>query len=159
MIDKIIKTVLKFTLKLPGTDRYHVRIYKKLGVIIGDNCVIARNFEVVSNYNNIILSNNCEIRDGSLFIAYDKIEIGENTAIAYQTLILTSAVPGGSHNALNKIYKRIKAPVKIGHDCWIGARTVIFPGVTIGNYCIVAAGSVVNRDVPDYSVVGGYQLK
>ena len=46
-------------------------------------------------------------------IAYDKISIGDNTAIAYQTLILTSPVPGGKHNSLFNIYQRTKKPVKI----------------------------------------------
>lgn len=40
-----------------------------------------------------------------------------------------------------------------------GARSTIFPGVTIGNYCVVAAGSVVTKDVPDFSVVAGVPAK
>ncbi len=47
------------------------------------------------------------------------------------------------------------APVKIGDNVWVGARAVILPGVTIGNNVVVAAGSVVNRDVPDNVVVAG----
>jgi maltose O-acetyltransferase len=46
-------------------------------------------------------------------------------------------------------------PITIGDDCWIGARVTLLPGVTIGRHCIVGAGSVVTRDVPDFSVVGG----
>lgn len=46
-------------------------------------------------------------------------------------------------------------PIVIGDDCWIGARVVLLPGVTIGRHCVIGAGSVVTRDVPDYSVVGG----
>lgn len=93
-----------------------------------------------------------------MFVAYDKIIIGDNSGIAYQALILTSAVPGDTCK-LRKVYKRIKKPVIIGHDCWIGARATIFPGVKIGNYCVVAAGSVVRDDVPDYSVVAGVPAK
>lgn len=92
-------------------------------------------------------------------VAYDKISIGENTGIGYQALIMTSAVPKGPSNKLYNIYKRTLEPVNIGHDCWIGARATIFPGVTIGNYCVVAAGSVVTKNVPDYSVVAGVPAK
>ena len=45
--------------------------------------------------------------------------------------------------------------VTIGNDVWIGANATILPGVTIGQHCVVAAGSVVTKDVPDYTVVGG----
>ena len=45
--------------------------------------------------------------------------------------------------------------VRIGDDVWIGANAVILPGVTIGSRCVVAAGAVVTKDVPDGSVVGG----
>lgn len=46
-------------------------------------------------------------------------------------------------------------PVVIGDDCWIGGHVVILPGVSIGKGCTVAAGSVVSRDVEDWSVVMG----
>ncbi|WP_285946812.1 CatB-related O-acetyltransferase, partial [Thomasclavelia cocleata] len=48
-----------------------------------------------------------------------------------------------------------KAPVVIGDNVWIGANVTILPGVTIGDYVVVAAGSVVTKDVPAYCVVGG----
>jgi virginiamycin A acetyltransferase len=49
--------------------------------------------------------------------------------------------------------------VKIGHDVWIGANSVIMPGITIGNGAVIAAGAVVTKDVPDYAVVGGVPAK
>lgn len=50
-------------------------------------------------------------------------------------------------------------PVIIGDDVWIGANAVVLPGVTIGRHCVVAAGAVVTKDVPDHSVVGGVPAK
>ena len=50
-------------------------------------------------------------------------------------------------------------PVVIGDDVWIGANAVILPGVTIGQHVVVAAGAVVTKDVPDYSVVAGVPAK
>lgn len=92
-------------------------------------------------------------------LAKDKITIGENSTLAYQTTILTSANPNGPHNKLMKLYPKMNAPVTIGDNSWIGARALILPGVHIGNFCVVAAGSVVTKDVPDYSVVGGVPAK
>jgi acetyltransferase-like isoleucine patch superfamily enzyme len=50
-------------------------------------------------------------------------------------------------------------PVVIGDDVWIGANAVILPGVTIGSHCVVAAGAVVTKDVPDNTLVGGVPAK
>lgn len=50
-------------------------------------------------------------------------------------------------------------PIHIGDDVWIGARVIILPGVSIGSHCIIGAGAVVTKDVPDYAVVGGVPAK
>jgi acetyltransferase-like isoleucine patch superfamily enzyme len=50
-------------------------------------------------------------------------------------------------------------PVTISDDVWIGAHAVVLPGVSIGRHCVVAAGAVVTKDVPDNSVVGGIPAK
>lgn len=51
--------------------------------------------------------------------------------------------------------KEQKKGIEIGNDVWIGLNSVILPGVKIGNGVTIAAGSVVNLDIPDYAVVGG----
>lgn len=48
-------------------------------------------------------------------------------------------------------------PVTIGNDVWIGARVTILPGVKIGNGCIIGAGSVVTKDMPDFAIGGVIQ--
>lgn len=58
-----------------------------------------------------------------------------------------------------KDYAPSKGDVVIGSDCWICADAVILSGVTIGHGAIVAAGAMVTRDVPPYSVVGGNPCK
>lgn len=50
-------------------------------------------------------------------------------------------------------------PVIIEDDIWIGANAVILPGVTIGNHSVVAAGAVVTKDIPPYSLVAGVPAK
>jgi acetyltransferase-like isoleucine patch superfamily enzyme len=72
------------------------------------------------------------------------IHIGSYTAVTFESVILT-------HDFVNRKHK----DVKIGSNCLIGARSIIYPGVTIGDHCIVAAASVVMKDVPPNSVVSG----
>ena len=50
-------------------------------------------------------------------------------------------------------------PFSIGHDCWLGANVTICPGVTIGNNCVIGAGAVVTRDIPDNSFAAGVPCK
>lgn len=72
------------------------------------------------------------------------IHIGDGTAVANGAMIL-------SHDAC----RRLKADTYIGKNCLIGARSIILPGVRIGDSSIVAAGGVISKDVPPNSVVAG----
>lgn len=109
---------------------------------------------VVGDYSNIILHKNCEINDGSYLVARDKIEIGENTGIAYRVTIITGTGIN-PYNSLKELYPRRKAPVIIGKNVWVGANSTILPGVTVGDYAVIASGSVVTKDVPSGSLVAG----
>lgn len=50
---------------------------------------------------------------------------------------------------------RKKEGIEIGNDVWIGMNSTILPGIKIGNGVTIAAGSVVNKDIPDYAIAGG----
>ena len=52
-----------------------------------------------------------------------------------------------------------RGTVKIGNDCWIASHAVILANVTIGEGSVIAAGSVVTKDVPPYSIVAGVPAK
>lgn len=92
-----------------------------------------------------------------------KIIIGNNVSIApYVTLIAESA-PNNGKEILNIPYvneKLIKsAPIIIDDDAWIGANVTILPGVHIGKCSIIGAGSVVIKDVDEYSIYAGVPAK
>lgn len=80
----------------------------------------------------------------------EKIRIGENSIIGYNTTILT-------HEYLIKEYRL--GEVHIGSNVMIGANSTVLPGVTIGDHAVVAAGSVVTRDVEPYTMVGGNPIQ
>jgi acetyltransferase-like isoleucine patch superfamily enzyme len=52
-------------------------------------------------------------------------------------------------------YSKNSKPVKIGRGCFIGARSIILKGVTLGDRVVIGAGSVVTKDVPAYSIAAG----
>ncbi len=80
----------------------------------------------------------------------EKIHVGSNTIIGYNTTIL-------AHEYLTKEYRL--GEVRIGSNVMIGANTTILPGVTIGDYAVVGAASVVHKDVAPHSFVAGNPLQ
>ena len=146
----------KFLLCLP-LFKYKQSVYKMLGVQqISDNCkYFIGNPKLVGDYSNLYMHDNAEIERNGFILAKDRIEIGENTTLAYGVTVLTGADPNGPKNKLSVLYPAKKAPVIIGNNCWIGANSIILPGITIGNFCVVAAGSVVTKDVPSGVLVAG----
>lgn len=83
----------------------------------------------------------------------ERITIGEGVLIGPQTMILTSTHDLGPRE--QRAGPVTRSPVVIGDGAWIGARCVILPGITVGEGAIVAAGSVVNKDVPPNTRVAG----
>ncbi len=159
-MNKIQKKLYEWLLLLPiiGT-RYSQFWYRQLGVRMSGKVHISNSVKILGKYSNVELHKNVAIRDECFFVARDRIMIGENTAIAYQVMILTSAVPNPPYNELLKIYSGKKAPVNIGRNTWIGARTTILPGIKIGDYCVIGAGSVVTKDIPNYAIAVGMPAK
>ena len=95
----------------------------------------------------VFVNYNCTFLDGGY------IRIGDHTLIGPNCQLYTP------HHPLNyeerREAKEYEYPITIGDDCWLGGGVIVCPGVTIGNRCIIAAGSVVTKDVPDDCLVAG----
>ncbi len=108
---------------------------------------------------NLVVGDDVDFAKGVLVTTDGGVEIGARTLIGYGTNILSSNhnIPhlpghifGAGHTA---------AKVSIGRDVWIGANCTILAGVSVGEGAVIAAGSVVTRDVPPATVVGGVPAK
>lgn len=100
---------------------------------------------------NITIGNNVFINAGCKFQDQGGIVIGDGALIGHNVVLATL-----NHDlAPEKRQQLHPAPIRIGCGVWIGANATVTSGVTIGDYAVVAAGAVVNRDVPAYTVVGG----
>lgn len=82
------------------------------------------------------------------------IHIGEFSCIGKDVYLLT-----GSHDIEKSTFDLITRPIPIGDGCWIATASTILPGIHIGTYSVVAAGSVVCKSVESNSVVGGNPAK
>lgn len=129
----------------------HLRrwFYQLLGAKIGKNTYIFRRVELLLP-KGLVLGNNVVVGWFAELDARGGIFIGDNTNISSHVKLIT-----GSHDICSPEFCAEFKPINIGHHVWIGTDAMVLQGVSIGNGAIVAAGSVVTKDVPDNEMWGG----
>ena len=131
------------------------RSYLKIFALkCGRNVVFERNVFIRSASNLSIGSNVFINRDVHL-AALGGIKIGDNVALGPKVVIITNDHKFMTVGTDYRSRQFVKKPVKIGNNSIIGANSYINPGVTIGDNCIVAAGTSVFVDIPDEMQVSG----
>jgi acetyltransferase-like isoleucine patch superfamily enzyme len=128
-------------------------------IAIGNNCELLYGVLIMTYGGFVEIGNNCSINPYTVLYGHGGLKIGNNVLIAGHTLIIPS-----NHNFddLSKpIYHQgeTKKGIVIEDDVWIGSGCRILDGVTIHSGAIVAAGAVVTKDVPPFSIVGGVPAK
>lgn len=103
--------------------------------------------------SGIRLAENVFINGGCTFLDGGYITIGENTLIGPNCCFYTPQHP--FDHVERRKPQETEHSITIGKDCWLGGNVVICPGVTIGDRCIIGAGSVVTHDIEPDSVVAG----
>ena len=101
------------------------------------------------------IGRNVFINFDCVFLDFGGITIEDGVFIAPKVSVLTEGHPLSAE----KQHSLMVGPIHIKRNAWIGANATITQGVTIGENAVVAAGAVVNKDVPDNTVVGGVPAK
>jgi acetyltransferase-like isoleucine patch superfamily enzyme len=101
------------------------------------------------------IGNNVFINYGSSLVASKHVKIGDGCLIGTHVMIMDCDF----HRVEDKVWDTTGVPVVVEDRCWLGNRSIILKGVTIGHDAVVAAGSVVTRDVPPRTVVAGVPAK
>lgn len=145
----------------------------------GKGSIIRRRVRMdVFPYNEFALGKNSTIEDFSTVNnGVGNVIIGDRTSIGISNVIIGPINIGNDImfaqnivcSGLNHVYEDVKIPIAdqpvstnlitIEDEVWIGANAVITAGVTVGKHSVVAGGSVVTKDVPPYSIVGGNPAK
>jgi maltose O-acetyltransferase len=136
--------------------RLRVYILRLAGFQIGPGSVIWGTPTITGDdnlYCKLTIGRGCWVNVGCFFDLGAPITIGDQVAIGHQVVILTSSHEVGTQ--VRRAAALYAKPVSIGAGAWLGARCTILPGVSIGAGSIVAAGAVVNRDVPPNAMVAG----
>jgi acetyltransferase-like isoleucine patch superfamily enzyme len=145
-------TVLQYPVRLSGEDRIEIGE----SVFIGSNCWL----QTLADGNNktcaISLGNGTSIVGGCVISAVRRVVLEENVLLARNVYISDHMhrYSDRSQPVLAQGVEKI-APVLIRRGAWLGQNVVVCSGVTIGVGSVIGANSVVNADIPDYSVAAG----
>jgi len=135
------------------------------GVCIYDKVRIGRNarlscYPINGEFGKIVIKNNCYIGDYFSVITADYVEIEEDVLFAsYVTIIAENHGMDPECGIKYGLQELSGKKVLIKNHSWIGEKVIVMPGVTVGAYSIIGAGSVVTHDIPDYSIAVGNPAK
>lgn len=154
--------------------RFDNPIDGRIYLTIGMDCIVSGSFIFESQEGKITIGKHCYI-GGGMYISHSSIEIGNNVTIAWGGTVYDhdshsldyrerrkdiddelDDIRNGRNFILHKDWSNVNTkPIRICDDAWIGMNAIILKGVTIGEGAVVAAGSVVTKDVPAWTVVAG----
>lgn len=168
--DSVYGNGFQVDIRQPKSDKVYLKI--------GSQCIIDGKFIFEKDSGAITIGDRVHIGNSS-FISINSIEIGDDVTIAWDCLFYDHNSHSVDWNERmndtkqeyedhirtgnsikNKNWSVVKSkPIKICDKVWIGTRCTILKGVTIGEGAIVAAGSVVTKDIPPWTMVGGNPAK
>lgn len=131
------------------------KIINEGGELHAENCQFYSGVRLeIGKNGKLIIKNGTYLNRNTLIIANKLVEIGRDCKISWDVIIMdTDLHPLPGEKELND------KPVIIGDNVWIGCRVIILKGVKIGTGAIIAAGSVVTKDIPEYSIAAGVPAK
>ena len=139
-------------------------------ISIGSFCIIKGSIHSGKKNSKLFIGENCFVGSGTIILSTCDIFIGNDVLISHNCYIADT--DGHSVKASIRKYDVpnrwkgykdwntvISSPIRIENNVWIGPNCIILKGVKIGCGSIVAAGSVVTKDIPPFSLVGGVPSK
>ena len=122
---------------------------------IKDKAHMEPNFFCDYGYN-ISVGSNFYSNHNLTIIDVCKVTIGDNVMFGPHVIVSTAAHP---IDAAERRKTEFGAPITIGNDVWLGGNVSVLPGITIGDNCVIGAGSVINKDIPANTVAVGIPCK
>ena len=131
----------------------------RAGMVVGEGTKIDPRAYFIHG-NLIEIGNNCDIGAYATFMTQcSNIKIGNDVAIAPHASFIADNMDSSGRGKIIDLPNISSSGIIVENGCWVGIKAVILPGVRIGKGSVVAAGAVVTKDVPDYSIVAGVPAK
>ncbi len=135
------------------------------GILFGDNVSIGKNTTIecsgtIKNLGKgLVVGNNVGLGTHGFWGCAGGISVGDNTIFGNFVSLHSENHNFSDRSVCIRQQGVSRKGIKIGEDCWIGAKVTILDGTIIGKGSVVAAGSVVKGEFPPYSVIGGVPAK
>lgn len=130
-----------------------VLILRSFGAKIGHGMVIKPNVNIKFPWK-LVIGNDVWIGEGVWIDNLDQVTIGNDVCISQGALLLT-----GNHDYKSSSFDYANAPIVIGNGVWIGAKSVVCPGVICENEAILTVGSVATKTIEAYGIYQGNPAK
>lgn len=155
------KTKISFGRGVILEDRVFIDALSKHGVHLGNNVTVARNSTMVCTGviqeigEGIFIGDNSAVGAYSYLAGQGGVSIGKNVIMGPMVTMHSENHSFDNIEIPIRVQPTIRKGIIIEDNCWIGARTTIVDGVHIGEGSIIAAGSVVTKDIPGFCLAGG----
>lgn len=161
-IHKVIQSILSSVLfELHVLNRMKWKIYQLL-YVEGSMAHVGKDVVILSSHNKnhrVSCGQDCIINDRVFIDTTGNVSIGNNVLISEGVTIYSHTHVESENKCMGK-GKCVSTSLIVEDDCWIGAQSIILPHVTrIGKGAVIAAGSVVTREVPAMTIWGGNPAK
>lgn len=173
-LDFIIQKLLRRATMVPGAGTKvarSARIRNILGdceaISAGKNCYLAGELLVFAHGGKIRMGDWCYVGEGSRIWSSSLVELGDRVLVSNDCFIVDSQTHPLNAKQRHDQFVQImrlghpthislgERPVRIGSDVLLGAKAIVLRGVSIGQGAIVGAGSVLTKDVPEWTIVAG----
>lgn len=162
LINEIKKCIYYWiNLLLPPTTFFgplKLKVLRRRGAIVGGNVRIYEGVWIEPG-KGLVIGDDAVISPGVIITTAGGVQIGDRVLIGYGTKIISANHIIPTDRGSIRFSGHELKPVVIENDVWIGTQAVILPGITIGEGAVVAAGSVVTKDVESFTIVAGVPAK
>ena len=150
---KVLELLYDFNKTRPSEQDKREKILKKMFAEIGDDCYIEPPFHANWGGKNVHFGNGVYANFNLTMVDDCDIFVGNN--VMFGPNVTVSAGTHPIHPELRSKQAQYNIPIHIGNNVWIGANSVILPGVNIGDNSVIGAGSIVTKDIPSNVVAVG----
>lgn len=155
--EKCIDRLYDYNSTRPSEGEKRRRLLKEMFAEIGENCYIEPPFHANWGGRHVHFGNDIYANFNLTLVDDTHIYVGDRTKFGPNVIVDTA-----THPILPELREKgcqYNLPVRIGRNCWIGAGSIILPGVTIGDNTVIGAGSIVTHDIPANVVAYGSPCK
>ncbi len=150
---KRLDRLYDFNMTRPTEFKKREEMLREMFAEIGDDCYIEPPFHSNFGGEHVHFGNHIYANFGLTLVDDTHIYVGDNTMFGPHVPVATAGHP--IDPTLRAKEYQYNMPIHIGKNCWIGAGSLILPGVTIGDNTVIGAGSVVTKDIPSSVVAVG----